>query len=968
MAKQKSEKQIPAAKPAKAVLEKKDIRHFFPLLVFGFSTLIYFNSILNNYSMDDELVTQNHRLTSKGISAIPEIFRSPYYEDRAGYKYEYRPLVLVSFAIEHSIFGDNPHISHVFNVVLYGLMCLLLFNVLKRLFSGYDITFAFLVTIIFAAHPMHTEVVASIKNRDEILALLFGLLSLSYAWQYAQEGTWWKLLLVPVMLFLGILAKSTTITFAILIPLTVIMLGQVSALRLLLLTLVLVLPSVFYSRLYSVSQQLLFVAAIFIAVYGLYFLRYGLNLEAVFNALRKPASEGTNVNASNPDEQHLDFSLLRNPILAVSFFAGVVLLLAITLSGLVMGKLWMAIPPVMVLAGLFLLVRPALRYLLLLPITLIVSFTLVKFQSNTMVIEAAFLTFLVTQYMHGNRQFKIMTAVSFVVYALVAIVFKHSFFPGAVLVFIMFFNRRLWPVSASLAIAALAFFVVRLVAVAKGAQVITFSLASSPVLLAGVLLLWKAKPRLQTAISVVSIPVLMLIYFLLAPPSFNNSIVSGVQRTYYQLNTTKAADLNPVKSVRPLYYIENPVTANDPIRQRVGIALSALGKYLKMILVPYPMSYYYGYAYFKPIDMLEAGPLVILISHLLLLLVAFLTIRRIPIISYSIFFYLASIFVFSNLLIPVPGVIGDRFLLIPSIGFAVALVYGAYRLFKQPFDQPVVFGGSWTKPLQLSFVVLMAIYILLTVQRNSQWKDHITLFQHDIEVVGNSAQAQNLLAVHLFKKAQESTDINEKFALLTESGEHFKKAVEIYPPFLNANYDLGRSYYAIASLYSYQKNTLKAAQFADLAYAQYTKTLQIDSTFVVPSFEMGVIMDNKGDLQAAIIDYERFLSKITNQKEAYANLSYVYFRLGDYDKAINTNQRLLKVMPNAYEPTVNIAKTYAHAGKKDSAIVYFEKAYVLNQNDLNVLKTLYQLAVETGDSYRAGQYYLKLKERGVNVR
>ncbi len=62
--------------------------------------------------MDDELVTKNHRLTSKGIAAIPEIFASPYYQDDAGYSYEYRPVVLASFAIEHDIFGENPQWSH----------------------------------------------------------------------------------------------------------------------------------------------------------------------------------------------------------------------------------------------------------------------------------------------------------------------------------------------------------------------------------------------------------------------------------------------------------------------------------------------------------------------------------------------------------------------------------------------------------------------------------------------------------------------------------------------------------------------------------------------------------------------------------------------------------------------------------------------------------------------------------------
>src|SRR5512140_1195605 len=85
---------------------------WFPLIIFGFSFLLYLNSTFNDYNLDDELVTQNHRLTSKGISAIPEIFRSPYFENKEGFKYEYRPIVLVSFAIENSLFGDSARVSH----------------------------------------------------------------------------------------------------------------------------------------------------------------------------------------------------------------------------------------------------------------------------------------------------------------------------------------------------------------------------------------------------------------------------------------------------------------------------------------------------------------------------------------------------------------------------------------------------------------------------------------------------------------------------------------------------------------------------------------------------------------------------------------------------------------------------------------------------------------------------------------
>ena len=136
--------------------------------------------------MDDDLVTRNHRLTSKGISAIPEIFTSPYYQDDMGYAYEYRPVVLSSFAIEHSLFGDKPFVSHLINLFLYALCCVLLFKVMKVISVSFTPLLSFFVTLLFAAHTSHTEVVASIKNRDEILGLIFCLLSFLVAFKAIQ--------------------------------------------------------------------------------------------------------------------------------------------------------------------------------------------------------------------------------------------------------------------------------------------------------------------------------------------------------------------------------------------------------------------------------------------------------------------------------------------------------------------------------------------------------------------------------------------------------------------------------------------------------------------------------------------------------------------------------------------------------------------------------------------------------------
>src|SRR5688500_15272080 len=93
----------------------------FLLLLVLFTFLVYGNSIRNGYALDDEFFTNNHPLTSRGLEALPEIFGTHSMSHEDGASYSYRPVVLLSFAIEHQLFGEDPHISHFINVLIYAL-------------------------------------------------------------------------------------------------------------------------------------------------------------------------------------------------------------------------------------------------------------------------------------------------------------------------------------------------------------------------------------------------------------------------------------------------------------------------------------------------------------------------------------------------------------------------------------------------------------------------------------------------------------------------------------------------------------------------------------------------------------------------------------------------------------------------------------------------------------------------------
>jgi len=203
------------------------------LLIFVLPILLYYQSTKFGFVLDDQIVLSENNFTKKGFAGIGDLLTT---ESMTGYFGEqqnlvegnrYRPLSLITFAMEYGIVGDlNPGLSHWINIILYGLTGLLLFRVLtmmlrKRKYAVWWLAVPFLASLFYVAHPIHSEAVANIKGRDEIMALLFSLATLYAALRYMdyKKPTW--LLASCVLFFLALLSKENSITFLAVIPLTV---------------------------------------------------------------------------------------------------------------------------------------------------------------------------------------------------------------------------------------------------------------------------------------------------------------------------------------------------------------------------------------------------------------------------------------------------------------------------------------------------------------------------------------------------------------------------------------------------------------------------------------------------------------------------------------------------------------------------------------------------------------------------
>ena len=185
---------------------------FLTILIFG----IYGNTIPNRFALDDDMVTQNNPVVKKGIKGIPEILKTRY-ATFPKQNYEYRPVVKITYAIEHSLFKGNPHVSHFINILLYLALCFLIYIILRKLLKSYHPWIPIMATLLFAVHPVHTEVVASLKNRDEILSMLGGMAALWAMVRFTETRKWYWIPVGLLFFIIGYFSKSGALVFLALI-------------------------------------------------------------------------------------------------------------------------------------------------------------------------------------------------------------------------------------------------------------------------------------------------------------------------------------------------------------------------------------------------------------------------------------------------------------------------------------------------------------------------------------------------------------------------------------------------------------------------------------------------------------------------------------------------------------------------------------------------------------------------------
>ncbi len=229
------------------------------IIIIALALLCYANTLTLHYALDDRMVILESKYTLKGgWESVKAIFTEDTFSGYFGAENSivaggrYRPMSQLTFMIETQLFGKNiqerigdledyynlhnaeheqyfyetplPFVNHLMNLLYFILLCLLLYEVLSKIFPQHEgskwfQSLTFIAVVLFTVHPIHTEVVANVKGRDEIFAMLGSVIALWCSLKYVNTRKWYWLVISLLAFTFGIFSKENTITFLAVVPL-----------------------------------------------------------------------------------------------------------------------------------------------------------------------------------------------------------------------------------------------------------------------------------------------------------------------------------------------------------------------------------------------------------------------------------------------------------------------------------------------------------------------------------------------------------------------------------------------------------------------------------------------------------------------------------------------------------------------------------------------------------------------------
>jgi tetratricopeptide (TPR) repeat protein len=304
--------------------------------------------------------------------------------------------------------------------------------------------------------------------------------------------------------------------------------------------------------------------------------------------------------------------------------------------------------------------------------------------------------------------------------------------------------------------------------------------------------------------------------------------------------------------------------------------------------------------------------------------------KKNPIISFFILFFLISILPTSNLLFTTGCTLGERFLFVPSLTFAVLLTYSlAFFLNKRDVQNLSIKSSNVVKII----AGLTILFSGMSIARSNDWKNNLALFESSVKASPNSARTHYSLASEYLSLYGKTGDGKQRNEYIKKAIMHFERSLEILPANFQTLYNTGLCY-------SLNSDTLKAI-------SAYKKAIQLNDVYTNAMNNLAVLYEGQRNHDSAFYYYQMALKITPNEKSLKQNISNLFYNKG-LQAASNNNKQLaideyrksIVYVPENVMAINNIASLHAGNNQLDSCLYYLKMGYSIEPSNMMIIENI----------------------------
>ncbi len=332
----------------------------------------------------------------------------------------------------------------------------------------------------------------------------------------------------------------------------------------------------------------------------------------------------------------------------------------------------------------------------------------------------------------------------------------------------------------------------------------------------------------------------------------------------------------------------------------------------------FPVGFTVLYPQLAPVTILSWEFALPVIALLLILALIVGCLRRLPIVSFCLAFFLLTLVPnFTNFVkAGVTYVASDRYAYIPSIGIFLLVAIAVSHLYQR---RP--FGSVGARALDILMACVFVGLVGIARTQAQTWRDSEALYRHALSVVP-SAVAYNNLGDFLMKTDRED-----------EAKGYFEAAISLDPSYQYAYNNLGNyerergDYDAAMRIYRQAIGMLGAGPVRDIEY-------------LAPYYYLGEVLELTGKTDEGLQQFQAAVQRAPARAEPYYNLGLQYEKIDRLDAAADAYKKAVQFDAGYVPAQYHLAGLLAQQGKLKEAEAALEAVVRINPGYEEAMKHL----------------------------